>query len=60
MFIKSIEWIDKESQEAEVLVSDSSFSVTCFSHPFNKRLGERLVDPIHCLDVENVVDLLRK
>ncbi|AOY76022.1 hypothetical protein [Clostridium formicaceticum] len=55
MFIKSVNWIDEESQEAEVVVSDNSFELLCFSHPFRNKLGEELIEPIYCFDVSNVV-----
>ena len=55
MFIESISWIDEESQEAEVIVSDGHISVLCFSHPFNKNVGDSLTEPIYCLDAENII-----
>ncbi|MDR1159579.1 MAG: hypothetical protein LBK69_03035 [Syntrophomonadaceae bacterium] len=54
MFVKSIDWIDEEAQEAEVIVSDGSVSILCFSHPFKKNVNDILAEPIHCLDAENV------
>lgn len=55
MFIKSINWIDEEALEAEVTVSDNNIDILCFSHPFKKNIGEILIDPIYCFDVENVI-----
>lgn len=55
MFIKSINWIDEEALEAEVTVSDNCIDILCFSHPLQKTIGETLIDPIYCLDAENVM-----
>lgn len=55
MFIKSINWIDKEIQEAEVIVSDGLIEILCFSHPFNKSVKDKLSEPIYCIGVENIV-----
>ena len=55
MFIKTIKWVDKEAQEAEIIVSDGSIDILCFSCPFIRIINDILVDPIYCLDVQNVV-----
>lgn len=55
MFIKSINWIDKDLQEAEIIVSDGQIEVLCFSHPFQKAINAVLEEPIHCLYAENLV-----
>jgi len=54
MLINSIEWIDKEIGEAEVLISDKDFCIKCFSQPFDKDIGTSLIDPIYCMNVENI------
>lgn len=55
MYIKSIFWLDRESREAEVTVSDGHVSLLCFSHPCNKDINDNLSEPIHCLDAKNIV-----
>lgn len=55
MFVKSINWIDEDSQEAEIIVSDGCIEVICFSHPLKKGINSVLEDSIHCFDAENVV-----
>ncbi len=55
MFIKSINWIDKNSQEADVVVSDNTYDLICFSYPFFKSAGEKLTEPLYCYGVENIV-----
>ena len=54
MYIKSVRWIDKEAKEAEVVISDNNYELLCFSHPFTKNVGEKLEEPISCLNVEDV------
>lgn len=55
MFLKSINWIDKDAQEAEIIVSDGKVDILCFSHPFKKNLGDNLTEPIYCLDANGIV-----
>lgn len=55
MIIKSINWINKNAQEAEVIVTDNSFELMCFSHPFTKCLNQELQAPIYCFDANNIV-----
>ena len=54
MYVKTINWIDKNSREAEVIVSDGCIELLCFSHPFKNSINEKLEEPIHCFDVDNV------
>ena len=55
MFIKSVEWIDKDAQEAEIVVSDGKIDILCFSHPFTKNVGVELLEPIFCFDVTDIM-----
>jgi len=55
MYVKTINWIDQDSREAEVIVSDGHIELLCFSHPFKKNINEKLKEPIHCFDANNVV-----
>ena len=34
IIIKNVYWLDKETNEAEVLVSDGKYDILCFAHPF--------------------------
>ena len=54
MYVKTINWIDKNFQEAEVIVSDGCTDLLCFSCPFNKTVNEELKEPIRCFNVNNV------
>lgn len=55
MFIKNIKWIEKDAKEAEIIISDDAFDILCFSCPLEKKLGEKLEDPLYCFIVKNVV-----
>ena len=55
MFIKSVEWIDKDAKEAEIIVSDGKFDILCFSHPFTENVTDKLLEPIYCFDVTDIM-----
>lgn len=55
MYIKEVIWLDEESKEAKLLVTDGVCEVECFSHPFNGKKDDILTDPICCLEVKDVI-----
>jgi len=55
MFIKHVDWLDRETSEAKVLISDGIIDILCFSHPFYGVTGDKLLDHIYCLDAKNIV-----
>jgi hypothetical protein len=58
--IKKIDWLSQEALEAEVVVTDGEFEITCFAQPFNYQVGSELNDPILCYNVTNVLKLDRE
>ncbi|MDM1545849.1 hypothetical protein HX037_08160 [Ignatzschineria indica] len=54
IYIKDITWVNKDINEAIVKLSDKTFDILCFSHPFNKKMGEIYDKPIYCLDIFNI------
>jgi hypothetical protein len=56
--ITKVEWIDESGKEADVTISDGTYSVVCFSCPFTLRENDTFVDKIYCLDAENIVKSL--
>ncbi|MGT2911559.1 hypothetical protein ACVR1I_07595 [Streptococcus cameli] len=40
--IKEITWINEEIREADVVVTDGTYEIVCFSHPFFQRKGEEV------------------
>lgn len=55
MYIKKIEWLDKEGKEAIVEVAKGMESMICFSCPCLYNPGDVLLEPLECLDASNVV-----
>lgn len=43
LVIKEVKWISKEIEEADVVVTDGFYEITCFSHPFSQRAGEKVI-----------------
>ncbi|MBY0185056.1 hypothetical protein ACIGEH_02720 [Bacillus altitudinis] len=55
MKVKRVNWISQEALEAEVVVTDGEFDISCFAQPF-KQLGEdEFIETIFCLNVQNIV-----
>lgn len=53
--IEKIEWIDEDIKEADVTISDGTYSVICFACPFILHENDLFQDRISCLDVEYVL-----
>ena len=51
MRIESIRWLSKPAQEAEVTVSDGSFTCEAYSMPCNASVGDVLLQPLHLFGV---------
>lgn len=59
MKVKNIIWISQEILEAEIIVSDLTFDLICFSHPCNFKEGQE-VQNIHVFDAENIMKSTQK
>lgn len=57
MRIEKIDWLSQEALEAEVVVSDGEFEVTCFAQPLIYQVGCELKEPILCYNATNVLKL---
>ena len=55
MFVKSINWLDQQAEEAEVSVSDGSWECKAYSMPCSCSVGDYLKDPLFCLGATSVV-----
>lgn len=55
MYIQKIEWIDKESKEAVLKVGHNKESLMCFSCPCIYNIGDLLIEPLECLDTEDII-----
>lgn len=54
MKVKEIRWIDKDSGEASVTVSDGIHECVAFSHPCHLNVGDEIKEPLHSLDESSV------
>ena len=55
MHIESVEWISKEAEEAEVVVSDGRFSCRAFSQPCSLLVGQVLQEPLHVFGAKKIM-----
>lgn len=49
MRIREIRWIDKDSNEASVVVSDGFFECLAFCHPCHLTVGDKILEPLQSL-----------
>lgn len=54
MKIVQIDWISREALEAEVTLTDGSFDVVCFAHPFIGKVGEIINQEISTLNSDQI------
>lgn len=55
MYIDKLEWLDKETKEAVVKVGSGKDFLTCFSCPCSYGEGDKLTEPLECLDSDSFV-----
>jgi hypothetical protein len=55
MRIESIRWLSKPTKEAEVKVSDGSFTCEAYSMPCDASVGDDLLEPLHVFEVRNAM-----
>lgn len=55
MYIRKIEWFDQQGEEAVLEVAADKDALTCFSCPCPYRIGDRLREPLECLDIDDMV-----
>ncbi len=48
-------WISESAKEAELVLSDGTFQCLAFSHPCNVVQGQMLSEPLHAMDVKNLM-----
>ncbi len=54
LIIKDIIWISEEIGEADVVVTDGNYEITCFSHPFFQKKGEEVRGTISVFEYSNL------
>lgn len=54
VIVDKINWINKEEREADVTISDGTYSVLCFSCPFNQKENDIFDNLIYCFEVKGI------
>ncbi|MEG0153664.1 MAG: hypothetical protein RR744_10930 [Cellulosilyticaceae bacterium] len=54
IIIKNVERSDESQEEADVTISDGTYSVMCFSSSFMLKTNDEFKDKIYCFDVEDL------
>ena len=55
MHIEEINWLDIGEEEAVLKVLSDADCLICFSCPCSYNVGDVLVEPLECLDTENII-----
>ncbi|MGL6129973.1 hypothetical protein [Chryseobacterium artocarpi] len=55
--INKIVWLSEEAKEAEIHLSDGNFNLIAFSHPFTKKKGDKVPQPLYALNVKEIFSL---
>ena len=57
MVVKEIIFMDSQEDlaEAEVLVTDGKYDLFCFCHPCVYKVNDKIIEPLSCLDSDNIV-----
>ena len=49
IFVKKIEWIDIDTKEADVTLSDNQYELVCFSDEFFGKIGGKFDDMLYAI-----------
>ena len=55
MYIEEISWLDIGGEEAVLKVVSDADCLICFSCPCLYGVGDTLVEPLECLDTDNII-----
>lgn len=55
MYIKNIEWLDQNEEEAITIVSDTKYEITCFADGLQQGINDELTKPLECVIVKNII-----
>lgn len=55
MHIEKIDWIDTGEKEAVLKVISDEDYLVCFSCPCSYGVGDTVIEPLECLDTNNIV-----
>lgn len=60
MKITKLNWLSKAALEAEMIVSDGTHECLAFSQPCHVQLDQNLIEPLHAVDVENLMKVINQ
>lgn len=55
MYVKNIEWLNRESKEAILNIINNRESLMCFSCPCFYNIGDMITSPLECLDADDII-----
>ena len=55
MHIEEINWLDIGGEEAVLKVASNADCLTCFSYPCSYDVEDVLLEPLECLDTDNII-----
>lgn len=55
MIVKSINWISRSAEDAEVEITDGEFTCFAFSQPCTVKVGDPVTDPLHVFSMKNAM-----
>ncbi|MCQ9210209.1 hypothetical protein [Granulicatella seriolae] len=55
IIVKKINWIDEDSGEADILLSDGMYSVECFCSDCNLSEGDVFLDILYGFNIKNII-----
>ncbi|MDA9471326.1 hypothetical protein [Enterococcus sp. 5H] len=60
IIVKKVNWIDIDSREADILLSDGTYSIECFCSDCNLSEDEAFLDILYGFNVRNIVKSFNK
>lgn len=57
MKITNLHWISENAKEAELTITDGIHSCLVFSQPCTVSLNENITDPLHAIEIEDLMKL---
>ena len=55
VIVDKINWVDKDEREADVTITDGTYTLLCFSYPFNQNEKDIFENLIYCFNIKDIV-----
>ena len=55
--VNALNWLSEEAKEAEVFLSDGTFNLVCFSHPFKGNVGSIIDQLLYTFNAKKIYKL---